>query len=289
MPATTFEACRPKLFGIAYRMLGEISTAEDIVQDAYLRWHHSERGNIDNPEAFLVTVTTRLCIDHLKSAKVSRESYIGPWLPEPLIAANDEPEMAQALADTLSYGWLMLLERLDPVERAVFILREAFDYKHQEIADILGKSEANSRQLARRAKQHIQQDDRRSDGVDDRDKLFGEFLQACATGDMDQLFDLLADDITVYSDGGGKVRAALRPLQGKERVMRFLKRLFQNMDDSSDVRLCRINGQPGLSIYEDGKLTATTTMEFENGKVKQLYSVRNPDKLSCISSDLSLI
>lgn len=286
-----FESHRPKLFGIAYRMLGTVAEAEDIVQEAYLRWHQSDHNAIANIEAFLVTVTTRLCIDHLKSAKVQRETYIGPWLPEPLIgAAETGPDAQKELADTLSYAFLMLLERLNPVERAVYILREAFDFKHEEVAKVLGRSPAYSRQLSRRAKEHLKQHGKRFESTDEeQERLFKHFLDACGGGDLQPLFDMLADDITLYSDGGGKVLAALRPLQGKDRVIRFLHRVFQQFEPDSEVQLCHVNGQPGIKLIRHGEIVGILTLHFVAGKIQQLFAIRNPDKLCRVESHHSIM
>jgi RNA polymerase sigma-70 factor (ECF subfamily) len=282
MVPAPFETHRSKLFGIAYRMLGSVAEAEDAVQDTYLRWHdRSDKSDIANIEAYLVTVTTRLCLDHLKSAKVKRESYIGPWLPEPLITgSHSEPEAQKELADTLSYAFMMLLERLNPTERAVYILREAFDFKHEEIAEVLGRNAAYSRQVSRRAKANLGQYEKRFECTDeDQDRLFGRFIEASGGGDLQPLFDMLADDIVLYSDGGGKVLAALRPLHGKERIIRFLRRILQQQGPDIEVNLCRVNGQPAIRQCLHGEVTGVITLHFVQGKVAQLFVVRNPDKL----------
>ena len=261
-------------------MLGTVAEAEDAVQDAYLRWRQAQ--SIDNPEAFLVTITTRLCIDHLKSARVKRESYVGPWLPEPLITeAVAGPEAQQELAETLSFAFMMLLEQLSPAERAVYILREAFDFKHQEIADILGRSAADSRQLSRRAHTHLKQPARRFAAKDDdQERLFYEFLAAASGDDMQPLFDFLAEDIVARSDGGGKVRAALKVLVGKARVIEFVRRVLPQQDPNNEIAVCRVNGQPAIKRSENGKVTAITTLQFVDGKVQQIFIVNNPEKLT---------
>ena len=282
MPSESFETYRPKLLGIAYRMLGTVAEAEDAVQDTYLRWQQrSNKSTIDNIEAYLVTVTTRLCIDHLKSAKVAREQYIGPWLPEPIVAAaRSEPHAQHELAQTLSYAFMMLLEQLNPVERAVYILREAFGFKHREIAEILGRSPADSRQLSRRAKDHLKQQEKRYEtSDDDHELLFVRFLEAASGNDPQPLFDFLANDIALHSDGGGNARAALRVLRGKERVSEFVKRVIQQQSPNSELEICRANGQPAIRQTLDGRTTGIITMQFVQGKVQQFFIVRNPDKL----------
>ena len=299
--AEVFEIHRPKLFGIAYRMLGTVTEAEDAVQDTYLRWRLALQRNsiqleetskanvqaaiperVDNPEAYLVTIITRLCIDNLKSARAKRESYIGPWLPEPLITEPVAgPEIQQELAETLSFAFMMLLEQLSPAERAVYILREAFNFKHQEIADILGRSTADSRQLNKRARTQLQQPGRRYAATDaDQEQLFNKFLAAAAGEDMQPLFDFLAEDIVAHTDGGGKVRAALKVLVGKPRVIEFVRRVLPGQESTSELSLCKVNGKPAIKQTLDGNLTAIVTVQFVNAKVQQLFIVRNPEKLS---------
>jgi RNA polymerase sigma-70 factor (ECF subfamily) len=282
MAPDLFESHRSKLFGIAYRMLGSVAEAEDAVQDSYLRWHQmNDHAKISNIEAFLVTVVTRLCLDHLKSARVNRESYVGPWLPEPLVTGpHSGPEAEKELADTLSYAFMMLLERLNPTERAVYILREAFDFKHEEIAEVLGKKAAYSRQVSRRAKANLGQHEKRFECTDeDQNRLFGRFIEASGGGDLNLLFNMLADDIVLYSDGGGKVLAALRPLRGKERVIQFLNRALPRQESGSEVQLCRANGQPAIRLNVHGEVYGIVTLHFVEGKVEQIFIVRNPDKL----------
>jgi len=278
-----FEAHRPKLFGIAYRMLGTVAEAEDAVQETYLRWHQRKHPEeTKNVEAFLVTVTTRLCIDQLKSARVQREEYVGPWLPEPLINSTEPPpESRHELAETLSYAFLMLLERLNPAERAVYILREAFDFKHNEIAQILDRTPAASRKLNSRAKEQLKSPKRRfAANPDEQEVLLMKFVAAAAGSDMEPLFELLAQDVSVYSDGGGKVRAALKVLRGKERVVAFLQRSIAQQDPDSSVSFCRVNGQPAIQQSLRGKTIGVITLDVVDGKVRQVFIVRNPDKLA---------
>ena len=282
MSSERFEQHRSRLFGIAYRMLGSVSDAEDVVQEVFLRWYQMEdQEAVANLEAYLVTVATRLCLDYLKSAKVRRECYVGPWLPEPLFSeAAAGPEAHRELADTLSFAFMMLLERLNPMERAVYILREAFDFRHEEIAQILNRKPSHSRQLSRRAKKSLGQPGKRFEHSDaDQERLFSRFVEASAGGDLKPLFDLLADDITLYSDGGGKVLAALRPLRGKERIIRFLNRALPQQDSDTSLELCQVNRQPALRICLDSSVIGIVTLHFVQGKLQQIFVVKNPDKL----------
>ena len=290
MTEDSFETYRPKLFGIAYRMLGEVAAAEDAVQDTYVRWSQSAANSVDNIEAYLVTIITRLCIDNLKSARARRESYVGPWLPEPLIGdPTPGPDAQQELAESLSYAFMLLLEELSPVERAVYILREAFDFKHQEIAEVLGRSSAYSRQVSRRAHARLQQPGKRFVASDaDKDQLFEQFVVAAASPDLQPLFEFLADDIVARTDGGGKVRAALKVLSGKTRVIEFIRRVLPQLATDSELVACRVNGQPAIKQLIDGKTVGLVTVHIAQGKVQQLFVVRNPDKLTGDSNKILL-
>jgi RNA polymerase sigma-70 factor (ECF subfamily) len=239
------------------------------------------KTSVKNVEAFLVTVTTRLSLDYLKSARAQRVEYIGPWLPEPLLAETaSEPDAETELADTLSFAFMMLLERLNPSERAVYILREAFNLKHAEIAQVLNHSPAYSRQLAKRAKAQLGQHEKRFEASDkDQDRMFSSFLEASMSGDLKPLFERLADDITLYSDGGGKVIAALRPLLGKDRVVRFLRKTLAPKTPKEEIQLCRVNGQPAIKLSFAGHVVTVITLNFVDGKVQQIFVQRNPDKL----------
>jgi RNA polymerase sigma-70 factor (ECF subfamily) len=280
-----YEDLRPLLFSIAYRMLGSASEAEDIVQEAFLRFHQAAKEEqIDNPKAYLSTITTRLSIDHLRSARVKRESYTGTWLPEPLLT-EEVPDASQhaEMADSMSMAFLVLLESLSPVERAVFLLREVFDYPYDEIAQTIGKSEDNTRQLAVRARKHVE--DRRPRFEADkkaRDELAGRFWAAAQEGDTDGLVKLLADDVVFYGDGGGKGPAIAKPLYGRERVMRFvfgLMRLVGRMGVT--FRPSEINGEPGvIARAPDGSIVSVLSIQVADGQVISLRSVVNPDKLA---------
>src|SRR5947207_6362316 len=273
------------MFSMAYRMLGSAAEAEDIVQEAFLRFHRaSEEGEgIESPKAWLSAVVTRLSIDHLRSARVRRESYVGTWLPEPLLT-DSTPDVAQRVeaADSLSLAFLVVLESLSPVERAVFILREVFDYGYGEIAEVIGKSEDNTRQLATRARRHL--DDRRprfEASRERRDELAETFLAAAEDGDTDGLVKLLADDVALYGDGGGKVPAIRRPIHGPNQVAKALLGWFRQAK-AFGVRLdlAEVNGQAGaVSRDAEGRLINVLALDIADGKVTAVRSIVNPEKL----------
>jgi RNA polymerase sigma-70 factor, ECF subfamily len=280
-----YEELRPLLFSIAYRMVGSASEAEDLVQEAFLRFHRAseEEGRIESPKAFLSTVTTRLSIDHLRSARVRRESYTGTWLPEPLLTA-EAPDASQhaETADSLSMAFLVLLESLTPVERAVFLLRDVFDYPYGEVAEVIGKSEAATRQLAVRARRHV--DERKPRFEADRrrrDELARSFLAAAEDGDTDRLMKLLADDVVFYGDGGGKGPAIARPLHGRERVAKFVRNLgTQAVRARIALHAAEVNGQPGLVARdESGRIVSVLSLQIADGLIQAVHSVVNPDKL----------
>jgi RNA polymerase sigma-70 factor (ECF subfamily) len=278
-----FEQERRRLFGIAYRMLGSVSEAEDIVQDAYVRWHAVAHEHVVNPQAFLVRLVTRLCIDALKSARNKRTDYVGPWLPQPLLAedsARDNPVALQELADDLSMAFLLLLERLTPVERAVFLLHESFGFSYAEIAEVIGKSEQNCRQIARRARQHLDAS-RQITPADphEHDLLLNHFLRATREGDIQDMIQILAHDAVLYADSGGKAQAARHPVTGADHVARFLIGLSRKFADRMEIRQATINGRTGLLTYIDGQLHNATTLLIADGKIQQLFLVVNPDKL----------
>jgi RNA polymerase sigma-70 factor, ECF subfamily len=274
---------RPLMLSIAYRMVGSFSEAEDIVQEAYLRLHEAEEP-IEAPKAWLSTVTTRLSIDHLRSARVRREQYTGTWLPEPVLADPAPDAAARAeTADTLSLALLVVLERLSPVERAVFLLREVFAYGYGEIAEIVGKSEDNCRQLAARARRHIDaRAPRFETSREQREELAGRFFAAVQEGDTDGLVELLASDVAVYGDGGGKARAIPRPMFGRDRVTRLLLGFGRvARRDGYRLEAAEVNGEPGaLAFDRDGALVAVMSLEFAGGSIRAMRSVVNPEKLA---------
>jgi RNA polymerase sigma-70 factor, ECF subfamily len=281
----TPEDLRPLMLSIAYRMVGSFSEAEDLVQDAYERLHRE--GDVAAPKAWLTTVVTRLCIDHLRSARVRREEYPGTWLPEPVLA--DPAPDAAVRAESLSMAVLVLLESLTPVERAVFVLREAFDYGYDEIAEIVGKSEDNCRQLAVRARRHV--DERRprfEPSREQRDELARRFIAALWEGETEPLVSMLAEDAAFYGDGGGKAPQIWEPVTGGDAIARMLagfRRVAVRRGYS--VRPAEINGQPGmLGFDETGALIAAMSFEISGGVVRAIRSVVNPDKLAHISSTI---
>jgi len=279
-----FEAHRNLLFAIAYRMVGTVSDAEDLVQEAYVRWQGSA-GEVQAPKAFLTTVVTRLAIDHLKSARVRRETYIGPWLPEPLLTVQSpSADQNLALAESLSTAFLILLEHLTPVERAAFLLREIFDYDYDEIAAVLDKNEANCRQIVKRAKDHLQGRQRHLPvSRHAQEALLVEFRKACEQGDMEGLLAILSDDAILYSDGGGKIAAAVNPIYGADRVARFLLGITAKGGPGRVARVAEVNGAPGLIVERDGVLDSIISFELNGDKIQTIYGVRNPDKLKTVS------
>ncbi len=274
-----FDEYRPLLFSIAYRMLGSVMDAEDIVQEAFLRWQQASADDIQSPKSYLSAIVTRLCIDHLRSAYVRREAYTGPWLPEPLVAGSGFAE-TMAQKESVSIAFLVLLEKLSPLERAVFLLREVFDYGYDEIAQIVDKSEANCRQIVRRAHQHIGQPPRYDVSPEQRDRLAAQFMHTLASGDMNGFLALLADDITLVADGGGKVSSALNPIYGPDRVTRFLFGLLKRLPPDLAVRVTEVNGQPGFAIfYGSGEPYAVMALEIAGDRIRQIHNILNPDKL----------
>jgi RNA polymerase sigma-70 factor (TIGR02957 family) len=281
----TDEDLRPLMLSIAYRMVGSFSEAEDLVQDAYERLAREDR--VQNPRAWLATVVTRLCIDHLRSARVRREEYPGTWLPEPVLA-DPAPEAA-VRAESLSMAVLVLLESLSPVERAVFVLREAFDYGYDEIAEIVGKSPDNCRQLAVRARRHV--DERRprfAPSREQRDELMRRFVAALQEGETEPLVALLAEDAAFYGDGGGRAPSLPQPLHGRDRVAPVLAGFARvAMRGGYTIRIAEINGDPGLVAFDaGGRLIAAQAFEISDGLVRTIHSVVNPEKLAHISSTI---
>ena len=281
----TFTQYQPYLFSIAYRMLGSVMDAEDMVQEAWLRWQKSSQTEIESPKSYLATITTRLCIDFLRSAKVKRESYIGPWLPEPLIAeqSTTDGEAMMMLADNVSYAFLQLLERLSPSERAVYLLRHVFEYEYAEISKIVEKSEAACRQLFRRARQHLANEQPRFNmDIDAQQELMGRFWQACLESNIDALKTILAEDVTVYSDGGGKVLAARKPVISSEKVIPFLLGILRLAPPNPQIFPTLINGQSGMVVEVNGRVFNIFVLDSRNGRVQNIYTVLNPDKLQHI-------
>jgi RNA polymerase sigma-70 factor (ECF subfamily) len=282
-----FAELRPLLFSIAYRMLGSATDAEDIVQEAYLRFHRETAAGteVESTKSYLSAVTTRLCIDHLRSARVRRESYVGTWLPEPLLTdEGSDAERHAETADSLSMGFLVLLESLTPVERAVFLLREVFEYDYGEIASVVGKSEENCRQIAVRARRQVQAGKPRfAASKAERDTLARRFFQAAAEGDVEGLVGLLAADVVAYADGGGKATAFPRPVHGREKVVRLLQGPAARGErlSVSGMRMAEINGQPGaLFLDPDGVPVVAVSLDIADGQIQSLHAVSNPEKLA---------
>lgn len=287
-----FQAHRSTLKGLAYRMTGSVADAEDIVQDAYLRWRCVDPGDVSNPRGFLSTTVTRLCLDSLKSARARRESYVGPWLPEPLL--GDETlaaDRSTELAEDVSVALMMALERLSPLERAAFILHDVFDYGYDEVASTLNRRQDACRQLAARARTHVKAArPRYQPTADERERVVHAFVSAVASGDLGQLRDTLAEDAVLYSDGGGRVKAALRPIQGAEKIVRFLEGAAKKFPFRESAQLVSsvVNGTPGLVVEEAGVVVQTIAFEVRNGRIEVMFVVRNPDKLSRNQPDLAL-
>jgi RNA polymerase sigma-70 factor (ECF subfamily) len=294
--AETYEDLRPLLFSIAYRMLGSVAEAEDVVQEAFLRYHRAlseHRAEIESPKAYLSAVTSRLAIDQLRSARARREQYVGEWLPEPLLTDENPLEGARYVeeADSLSMAFLLVLERLSPVERAVFLLHDVFDYGYGEIAAIVRKTEDNCRQLAVRARRHVEQEKPRFEASRrQRDELARRFFATVAgEGRVDDLVEMLAADVVAHADSGGKGPAALRPLYGRDRVTGLLERLA-----TSGRRLgvraehTEINGQPGAMFFDrSDRLITVMTIDIADGRIGSVRSITNPDKLRHLGSPLT--
>jgi RNA polymerase sigma-70 factor (TIGR02957 family) len=282
------DSLRPLMFGIAYRMLGSASAAEDVVQDAFLRLQEHPPGEIRNPAAYVTTVTTRLAIDELRSARTRRESYVGTWLPEPVITdPADQPEQQAERYDTISLAALVMLEQLTPVERAVFVLRTAFSYDYDDIAEFVGKSAANCRQILRRARRRVAQDQPRfaADSAQ-RDELARRFLAAAANGDIAGLEQMLSADVVFYGDGGGKAPALREPVTGRIRVARFIAGVTrQALGRGLKILPVFINGDPGVvAVDSAGVVVGVTAVQVSGGQVVAIRNILNPDKLARLTS-----
>ena len=288
-PTAVFEQERQRLFGIAYRMLGSVADADDAVQDAWLRWSDADHDAIRNPAAFLTTVTSRLALDRLKSAQRRRETYVGPWLPEPVATATlNDPESAVVLEESVMLGFLAVLERLGPIERAVFVLREVFDLDYGQVAAVVNRSEDNCRQIARRSRDHVRAERPRFTPDPDRDRrLLDAFVTAISSGESDQLAQLLHDDVVLVSDGGAKVRAARHPILGAKRVVRFLTGIAKNAPtEKVKLNYVTVNGQISVHIEVEGTDASLLTLETDPGgdRIARIFVVRNPDKLRNIAA-----
>jgi RNA polymerase sigma-70 factor (ECF subfamily) len=284
-----FVTHRTALFGLAYRMLGSVADAEEVVSDSYLRWHRAQDAEtpVADAKAFLMTTTARLAIDALRSAQRRRVDYVGTWLPEPLVTTAEDPAETVERRDTISLGLLMLLEQLTPVERAVFVLREAFDFPHAEVARLLEVSPANARQLYRRASQRLADAGAprfRADPAK-QDELLARFLAAAATGQVEPLAELLAADAVLYADGGGKVASVRRPSYGGLRIARFVRGLMRQAPPDTRVDVVRANGAPAMLVRTSAEVVGIYALQVspETGLVDAVHAIRNPDKLTRLS------
>jgi RNA polymerase sigma-70 factor (ECF subfamily) len=279
----TFDQYRSLLFSIAYRMLGSVADAEDMLQETFIRWQQETEENIRSPRAFLVTIISRLCINHLQSARVQREEYVGQWLPEPLVTdPGSDPFGIIKVDESLSMAFLVLLERLTPIERAVFLLREVFEYEYSEIAAVLGQSEVNCRQILRRARQHVSALRPRFKVSEQKQTdLLQQFLEAVATGETEELVALLSKDVVLHSDGGGKAIAVPNLVRGADKVARGILGALSRLVPKTLVRrLVHINGGPGLVNYLNGKPHSVLTLNAVDGRIQTIFIVTNPEKLS---------
>ncbi len=283
--AAEFEPHRRRLLGLAYRMTGSMADAEDAVQEAYLRWHGADRGKVSDARAFLMTTTARICLDMLTSARARREEYVGPWLPEPVLDAGAlAPDRHTELAEDLSYALLLTLDRLSPLERAAFLLHDVFDFAFGEVAAALDRSEAACRQLAARARGHVRQvrpRTPRTEAMDAKHREFlGAFVVAARSGDIEALTQMLTSDVRVVTDGGGKAAAALNVLEGADRAARFLIGVARKgWGEDLVLRFAVVNGLPGAILDGPEGPVQASAFEMEEGRIRALYVIRNPDKL----------
>lgn len=278
-----FQAVRGRLFGIAYRMLGSASEAEDIVQEAWLRWQGTDRTVVKDPPAFLATATTRLAINALQSARSQRETYIGPWLPEPVDTSAD-PTLGAERAEALGFAVLVMLERLTPTERAAYVLREAFAYPYEQICEIVQVSEAAARQLVSRARKHLTGERRREVPQSEQRRLLSAFLAAAKTGDLVQLERMLSEDVVSYTDGGGVVRASKFPVVGRERVAKFVRAFHTHFWNGVDITEADANGQPSVKLSKDGTVFAVITLVIGAQGIDQVLWMMNPAKLGAVTA-----
>jgi RNA polymerase sigma-70 factor (TIGR02957 family) len=288
-PTGAFEAVRDRLFAVAYRMLGSASEAEDVLQDACRRWIAAD--GVRDPEAFLVRVVTRLCLNELGAARRRREVYVGPWLPEPVLTAGGATGPVETLEhrESVSLAALVLLERLTPTERAVLVLRDVVGYSYADLAGLLELSEANCRQLYSRARAHLRSERARFDaGPEAQAELTRRLLNAVTSGDVTALEALLTEDVTVWTDGGGRARAALRPVHGREAVARFLLAVTDRAAGGLDLRSAEVNGQVGLLALTDGQLTHVGLVTATPDGVDRVYVIANPDKLRYAAAQLAV-
>jgi len=283
-----FVAHRNLLFSVAYEMLGSAADAEDVLQETWLRWADVDLAEVRDVRAYLVRITTRLSLNRIRSLARRRESYVGPWLPEPLLTSPDVAEDVE-LADSVSTAMLLVLETLTPTERAVFVLREVFDLPYDEIAAAVDKTPAAVRQIAHRARSHVEARRPREEvGGRERDAVIERFMAAVATGDLQSLMDVLAPDVVLISDGGGKKQAALRPIHGADKVLRWLAGVSARTAGEPGVELTTVNGAVGLRLLVDNELDTIVSLRVDGDRVTGLYLVRNPDKLARVDEEVPL-
>ncbi|MFG1960461.1 RNA polymerase sigma-70 factor [Nonomuraea sp. NPDC049028] len=281
--AVVFAGVRPRLFGIAYRMLGSATEAEDLVQDVWLRWQAYDRATVDNPAAFLATTITRLALNAAQSARARRETYVGPWLPEPVDTSAD-PHLGAERGEALEFAVLLLLERLTPTERAAYVLREAFDYPYRQIADIIRLNEPAVRQLVSRARKHVLVERRTPVAKAEQRKLLTAFVAAARAGDMTALEELFALDVISYSDGGGAVRASRFPVVGASRVAKYLRAFASHFWIGVDVAYASANGQSAALLSRDGEVFAVLTVNASEQGIDQVLWMMNPAKITAVSA-----
>ncbi|MDT5081674.1 MAG: polymerase sigma-70 factor, subfamily [Mycobacterium sp.] len=283
--AERFTLLRPLLFTIAYEILGTATESDDVLQESYLRWADVDLTTVTDTKAYLAKLVTRLALNALRAQARRREEYVGPWLPEPLLVATGDASSDVVLAESVSMAMLVVLETLSPDERAVFVLREVFGFSHDEIASAIGKSSASVRQLAHRAREHVQARRRRFDPVDPQRsmELTAQFFATAATGDVDALITMLAPDVVWTADSDGKVSAARRPVLGADRVARLVLGLIRGAGELGRVEPAFYNGAPALVLYLGDNLEGIISVELTDGKISHLYAVRNPDKLGGIT------
>jgi RNA polymerase sigma-70 factor (ECF subfamily) len=276
-----FDQHRSALFGLAYRMLGSVMDAEDIVQEAFIRWQNVPKADIDAPRAYLTTIVTRLCVDQLRLAYVQREKYVGAWLPEPLVQSSEyDPARLVDLNESISTAFLVLLESLSPLDRAVFLLHEVFNYTYAEIAAIVDRTPADCRQIGHRARRRLTQDRPRFEVETEAvEEVVEQFLHACEGDDLSELLALLAPDVTLTADSGGKVKSIRNVLVGPDRVARLFLGIFRRWSSLQTFNIAPVNGQSALIVCQNGRPSGVITFDVHDGKIHAVYNVRNPDKL----------
>ncbi len=278
-----YQSARPRLFGVAYRMLGSVAEAEDVLQEVWMRWQRIDRSPVVDPVAFLVTMTTRLAINELQSARVRRESYVGPWLPEPVDTSAD-PTLGAERAEALGFAVLLMLERLTPTERAAYVLREAFAYDYAEVSSVVQVSEVAARQLVSRARKHLAEERHREVAQGEQRRLLDAFVTAASTGDLQQLERLLADDVVSYSDGGGVVRASRVPVAGRARVAKYVRAFQPRFWGAIQVTVAEVNGRPAAVLRRDDDVVAVLALVTSEAGIRSIFWMMNPHKLGAVAS-----